>query len=150
MHNDDTGMRILRWRASRATNARVSSPAASYRWSGAWTIALFFTGAKHAGENMAEVLKQRARGLPPPIQMCDALSRNTPNGGVEPLLANCSRTEDASLWKWQTTFRRNAVMCWRRWAAFITMTRWRGNRNCRLKSAWLPSGAQRAVDEKLA
>jgi hypothetical protein len=57
---------------------------------GAWTIALFFTGWKHAGENIAEVLKQRARELPAPIQMCDALSRNRPKlEGVEPLMANC-------------------------------------------------------------
>ncbi len=42
------------------------------------TIALFFTGRKHAGENLAEVLKQRAAELAPPIQMCDALSRNVP------------------------------------------------------------------------
>jgi len=55
---------------------------------GAWTIALFFTGWKHAGENIADVLKQRARELPAPMQMCDALSRNTPNG-VETLIANC-------------------------------------------------------------
>jgi hypothetical protein len=55
---------------------------------GTWTIALFFTGSKHAGENIAEVLKQRAHGLPAPIQMCDALSRNTPKG-VETLMANC-------------------------------------------------------------
>ena len=47
---------------------------------GPWTIALFFTGRQHAGENIAEVLKQRAHGLPAPIQMCDALSRNTPKG----------------------------------------------------------------------
>jgi hypothetical protein len=54
------------------------------------TIALFFTGWKHAGENLAEVLKQRARELPPPIQMSDALSRNSPKvEGVEPLQANC-------------------------------------------------------------
>lgn len=53
-------------------------------------IALFFTGAKHAGENIAEVLKQRARELPAPIQMCDALSRNVPKpAGVKTLLANC-------------------------------------------------------------
>src|SRR5438309_5219199 len=41
-------------------------------------IALYFTGCKHAGENLAEVLKQRPPGLSPPIQMCDALSRNVP------------------------------------------------------------------------
>jgi hypothetical protein len=35
-------------------------------------------------------LKQRARELPTPIQMCDALSRNTPKlEGVKTLLANC-------------------------------------------------------------
>lgn len=57
---------------------------------GSWRIALFFTGPKHAGENIAEVLKQRARELPAPIQMCDALSRNTPKlAGVTSLVANC-------------------------------------------------------------
>jgi hypothetical protein len=29
------------------------------------------TGAKHAGEDLAEVLRQRSGELPPPIQMCD-------------------------------------------------------------------------------
>jgi hypothetical protein len=38
---------------------------------GAWRIALYFTGGKHAGENLAAVLKRRARELPAPIQMCD-------------------------------------------------------------------------------
>ena len=57
---------------------------------GVWRIALYFTGWKHAGENLGEVLKQRARELAPPIQMCDALSRNTPKlEGVQTLLANC-------------------------------------------------------------
>ena len=41
-------------------------------------IALFFSGRQHAGENLAEVLRHRASDLPPPIQMCDALSRNLP------------------------------------------------------------------------
>jgi len=43
-------------------------------------------------ENLADrqVLKQRARELPAPIQMSDALSRNSPKvEGVEPLQANC-------------------------------------------------------------
>ncbi|MGA7314005.1 MAG: transposase, partial [Silvibacterium sp.] len=45
----------------------------------------------HAGENIADVLKQRRTELPSPIQMCDALSRNVPrlSSGVEILLANC-------------------------------------------------------------
>jgi transposase len=42
------------------------------------TIALFFTGRQHAGENLATVLRQRAAALAPPMQMCDALSRNLP------------------------------------------------------------------------
>jgi hypothetical protein len=39
-------------------------------------VALFFTGRQHAGENFAQVLAHRAAGLPAPIQMADALSRN--------------------------------------------------------------------------
>ena len=51
-------------------------------------IALFFTGSQHAGENLAAVLVHRAAEHPPPIQMCDALSRNTA-GEFEAILANC-------------------------------------------------------------
>jgi hypothetical protein len=36
----------------------------------------------------SQLPKQRAGELPTPIQMCDALSRNTPKG-VEALVANC-------------------------------------------------------------
>src|ERR1035438_476136 len=56
-----------------------------------WKIALYFTGSRHAGENIAEVLKQRRAELPSPIQMCDSLSHNVPKlpAGVEILLANC-------------------------------------------------------------
>lgn len=43
-------------------------------------IALFFTGRQHAGENLKDVLQKRASGLPDPIQMCDALDRNIPEG----------------------------------------------------------------------
>jgi len=52
------------------------------------TIALFFSGRKHAGENLAQVLKQRAADLGPPIQMCDALDHNVPKD-FEVILANC-------------------------------------------------------------
>ena len=51
-------------------------------------IALFFTGRQHAGENLRDVLQQRAAELGPPIQMCDALSRN-PSKEFETILANC-------------------------------------------------------------
>jgi transposase len=51
-------------------------------------VALFFSGRRHAGENLAQVLKHRAELLPPPIQMCDALARNLP-GELRTILAHC-------------------------------------------------------------
>jgi transposase len=51
-------------------------------------VALFFSGRRHAGENLAEVLALRAAELPAPIQMCDALSRNLP-GELQTIVANC-------------------------------------------------------------
>jgi hypothetical protein len=55
-------------------------------------MALFFTGRKHAGENLARVLAHRAAGLAPPIQMCDALSRNFPKlpKPLEIMVGNCN------------------------------------------------------------
>jgi hypothetical protein len=51
-------------------------------------IALFFTGPKHAGENLGDVLRRRAADLQAPIQMCDALSRNEP-GELRTVVSNC-------------------------------------------------------------
>lgn len=51
-------------------------------------IALFFTGHKHAGENLTDLLKERHPDRGPPIQMCDALSRNT-SKDFAAILANC-------------------------------------------------------------
>jgi hypothetical protein len=51
-------------------------------------IALYFTGRKHAGENMAELLEKRSNSLGPPIQMCDALSRNF-SEDFQTILAHC-------------------------------------------------------------
>jgi transposase len=90
-HNDDTGMRVLRLerephdqRTGVFTSGMISLVQGR-------KIALYFTGRQHAGENLAQVLAQRAAQLPAPIQMCDALSRNLPKlgTGVEILLANC-------------------------------------------------------------
>ena len=88
MHNDDTSMRILRLTREPDDKRTGTFTSGIVSLVGAWTIALFFTGWKHAGENIADVLKQRSGELPAPIQMCDALSRNTPKG-VETLIANC-------------------------------------------------------------
>ena len=90
MHNDDTSMRILRLAREAGDKRTGTFTSGIVSMVGAWTVALFFTGWKHAGENLAEVLKQRARELPAPIQMSDALSRNAPKvEGVQPLQANC-------------------------------------------------------------
>ena len=51
-------------------------------------IALFFTGRKHAEENLERVLAERAEELGPPIQMCDLLSRNT-SGDFDTVVAGC-------------------------------------------------------------
>ena len=50
---------------------------------------LFFTSRRHAGENLAKVLAARSVELPAPIQMSDALSRNTTPGDFETIVANC-------------------------------------------------------------
>lgn len=90
MHNDDTGMRILHMAREPGDKRTGTFTSGIVSIVGARRIALFFTGSKHAGENIAEVLKKRGRQLSPPIQMCDALARNAPKlAGVEVLLANC-------------------------------------------------------------
>ena len=90
IHNDDTTMKIL----SLIKENKEDEPERK----GIFTtsilsttddhkIALFFTGRQHAGENLKDLLKQRI-DRSPPIQMCDALSRNAP-GEFKTLLANC-------------------------------------------------------------
>ena len=55
---------------------------------GEHTVALYRTGNQHAGENLAHLLAVREAGRDPPIQMCDALSRNLP-GPFQVVLAHC-------------------------------------------------------------
>src|ERR1700694_831163 len=91
VHNDDTSMRVLRL-ARELSDERTGVFTSGIVSTGqGWKIALYFTGPKHAGENLAEVLKQRAKQASPLIQMGDALSRNVAKlpAGVEILLANC-------------------------------------------------------------
>jgi transposase len=91
LHNDDTSMRILQLaREPSDQRTGVFTSGIVSLWKN-HKIALFFTGRQHAGENLADVLKHRAGEIQPPIQMCDALSRNTPKltSGVQILLANC-------------------------------------------------------------
>jgi transposase len=91
LHNDDTGMRILRLaREPSDKRTGIFTSGIVSRWRN-HQVALFFTGRQHAGENLADLLQQRTQSNRSPIQMCDALSRNTPKvtNGVKILLANC-------------------------------------------------------------
>jgi transposase len=85
VHNDDTTMKVLapvnEGRKGTFTTGMLSV-------TGKKKIALFVTGHHHAGENLADLLAQRHGNLNPPIQMCDALSRNVPKE-FSTLLANC-------------------------------------------------------------
>ena len=95
LHNDDTTMKVLQISKEERAAALGDEQRKGVFTSGivsvggGHSIALFFTGVKHAGENLADVLAQRAVELPEPIQMCDALSANTA-GDFKTILANCN------------------------------------------------------------
>jgi len=97
-HNDDTTMKILS-ELGLSGPSTGSDPTDASQRKGVFTsgiisvlehirIALFFTGHRHAGENLLALLKQRACELDPPLQMCDALSRNMP-GELDTIVGNC-------------------------------------------------------------
>ena len=110
VHNDDTGVKILEMMGKRARQAALVDEASENlaedsaekpmaKRTGMFTtgiistregqkIALFLSGRQHAGENLKDVLIQRAADLGAPIQMCDALSRNAP-GYLKTILSNC-------------------------------------------------------------
>ena len=88
VHNDDTSMRILNFEREPGDSRTGLFTSGIVSISAGHRIAAFFTGSQHAGENLADVLRRRAKELAPPIQMCDALSRNAPAAFVV-MLANC-------------------------------------------------------------
>jgi transposase len=116
LYNDDTTNKILEFMGKRAKKAAVKEPTPEpqqdpespadkgtkkkkSKRTGLFTTgivsqcadhqaAIFFTGRQHSGENLGDVLRQRAQDLEPPIQMCDALSRNAP-AELQTILANC-------------------------------------------------------------
>jgi hypothetical protein len=51
-------------------------------------IYLYFTGRRHAGENLQAILEGRPKDLSPPIVACDALSRNIPKG-LRAIISKC-------------------------------------------------------------
>jgi len=99
LHNDDTTVKILELMGERGRQEALADDGDADSRTGLYTsgvvalrdgrrVALFFSGRRHAGENLAQVLAHRAEQLPPPIQMCDALSRNLP-GELKTILAHC-------------------------------------------------------------
>jgi hypothetical protein len=104
-YNDDTSMKILALARASPSRPEVKEESSSaHERTGLFTsgivsttrqgqrIALFFSGRKHAGENLARVFVERAKALAPPIQMSDALSRNVPKlqEKLEILWGNCN------------------------------------------------------------
>lgn len=96
LHNDDTGMKIL---ALANLEDVAEQEGQTLDRTGLFTtgilsvqqerkIALYFTGKNHAGENLQALLEHREADRGPPIQMCDALSRNLPKS-FQTILANC-------------------------------------------------------------
>jgi transposase len=69
LHNDDTSMRVLHLAREPAEERTGVFTSGIVSLAPGWKVALFFSGAKHAGENLAEVLKRRAPGLGAPIQV---------------------------------------------------------------------------------
>jgi transposase len=79
VHNDDTSMRVLRL-AREPSDERTGVFTSGIVSTGqGWKIAIYFTGAKHAGENLAEVLQQRAQQASPPIQETTVIRMLCPN-----------------------------------------------------------------------
>lgn len=92
IHDDDTYVRILAFMGKRRAELLQKGELPDPERTGLFTtaivsltagdpIALFYTGRKYAGENLADLFKVRDADLAPPILMCDALdSRNVPKG----------------------------------------------------------------------
>jgi rubredoxin len=92
LHNDDTPMTVL---SLKAENNEPEAPERKGVFTSGivavdagWKAGIFFTGRKHAGERLEELLQRRAAELGLPIQMCDALSRNSPKA-FKVVLSNC-------------------------------------------------------------
>lgn len=90
VHNDDSYVRILAFMGKRRAALVAAGKLPDPERTGMFTtgivsqlpavgpIAVFFTGRKHAGENLDQLLDLRDTALGPPILMSDALSRNVP------------------------------------------------------------------------
>jgi len=106
LHNDDTGMKVLeildeikKSQPASGTNTgtKKKRPRTGMHTTGILAvalthghrIALYFTGRQHAGENLADVLKKRDPGLPPPIHESDGLDDTNKPGDIQVIIAKC-------------------------------------------------------------
>jgi hypothetical protein len=80
IHNDDTSVKIVEIiRANKRDPTRKRKgmfTSTIFARAGPYEIVLYYSGAKHAGENLSEILKKRPQHLPAIIHMSDALSAN--------------------------------------------------------------------------
>jgi transposase len=88
IHNDDTTMKILAMVNSDDDERKGTFTTGMLSVVDDKKIVLFRTGRNHAGENITDLLEQRDPQMDPPVQMCDALSRNT-SKEFATLLGNC-------------------------------------------------------------
>ena len=78
MHTDDTWVRILSClKEDKEEKGRATQTSGIVVKAGGRKIALYLSGRRHAGENLAELVGKRDEGLGRPIQMSDALAANT-------------------------------------------------------------------------
>jgi len=94
LHHDDTSVRILDGVVRPDTQDEDRSgiyTTGIVAKVGAHQVALYISGGQHAGENISDILAQRAQGLQPAVLMSDALAANNPKlpPGVETLMGNC-------------------------------------------------------------
>ena len=88
IHNDDTPMKILSMVKDEDDERKGIFTTGLVSVTDDRKIVLFMTGRKHAGENMTDLLGFRDQSLGPPLQMCDALSRNI-SKAFGTILCNC-------------------------------------------------------------
>ena len=97
LHNDDTPAKILSLMAERTKieaagqvpkNKAINTSGIVAVLAPQHKVVLFFTGHKHAGNNLADVLSHRAKELQAPIQMSDALACNFA-GEFETIVSKC-------------------------------------------------------------
>lgn len=97
LHNDDTPAKILSLMAERTKTEEAGQTPEHKAINTTGIVALlgqqhkvvlFFTGHKHAGRNLSDVLAHRAKELQAPIQMSDALAANF-TGEFETVVSKC-------------------------------------------------------------